>query len=95
MHIKRTDVRIVPQHVNNFSFQQICNFTYLGSVMSENNFMQSEIAERISKVNRACNANLEHVTSKLLNSTKMKNYLTLIRPVVSYVTYSTCSYMCL
>lgn len=36
-------------HINNFSFDKFCNFTYLGSLLSENNLMQHEISERICK----------------------------------------------
>jgi hypothetical protein len=61
------------------------NFIYLGSILNENNQMQFEIAERIRKGNRAYYANAKLLKLKLLKrSTKMRIYLTLIRPVVTY-----------
>jgi hypothetical protein len=57
----------------------------LGSILNENNQMQFEIAERIRKGNRAYYANAKLLKLKLLKrSTKMRIYLTLIRPVVTY-----------
>jgi hypothetical protein len=61
------------------------NFIYLGAILHENNRMQFEIAERIRKGKRAYYANAKHLKSKLLKrSTKMRIYLTVIRPVVTF-----------
>jgi hypothetical protein len=61
------------------------NFIYLGSILNENNQMRFKIAERIWKGNAAYYANAKLLKSKLLKrSTKMRVYLTLIRPVVTY-----------
>jgi hypothetical protein len=63
----------------------VSNFIYLGAILNENNQMQFEIAERIQKGNRAYYANAKLLKSKLLKkSTKMRIYITLIRPVVTY-----------
>jgi hypothetical protein len=57
MHVKGTDQRNIPLHINNFSFEKVCNFTYLGSLLIESNLMQPDISERICKGNGACYAN--------------------------------------
>jgi hypothetical protein len=85
VHIKGTDQRNTPLRINNFPFEKVCNFTYLGSLVNESNLIQPEISERICKGNRAYYANAKLLSSKLLKrSTKMKIYLNLIRPVVTY-----------
>jgi hypothetical protein len=86
MHIQRTESRSkIPLQINYYSFQKVNNFTYLGSILNEDNQIQLEIAERIRKENRAYYANAKLLKSKLLKrSTKMGIYLTLIRPVVTY-----------
>jgi hypothetical protein len=57
----------------------------LGAILNENNRMQFEIAERMRKGNRAYYANAKLLKSILLKrSTKMRIYLTLIKPVVTY-----------
>jgi hypothetical protein len=74
-----------PLQINNYSFEKVNNFIYMGAILNDNNQMQFEIAERIRKGNRAYYANAELLKSKLLKrSTKMRIYLTLIRPVVTY-----------
>jgi hypothetical protein len=85
MHLKRTDQRNIPLHIKKMYFKKVCNFTYLPSVLNESNLMQPEISERICKGNRAYYANAKLLRSKLLKrSTKMKMYLTLTRPVLTY-----------
>jgi hypothetical protein len=54
-----------PLQINNYSFEKVNNFIYLGAILNENNQMQFEIAERIRKGNRAYYAN-----AKLLKSLK-------------------------
>jgi hypothetical protein len=61
------------------------NFISLGPILNKNNQMQSEIAERIRKGNRAYYANAKLLKSKLLKrSTKMRIYITLVTPVVTH-----------
>jgi hypothetical protein len=86
MHIQRIESRSkIPLQINYYSFQKVNNFTYLGSILNEDNQIQLEIAERIRKENRAYYANAKLLKSKLLKrSTKIGIYLTLIRPVVTY-----------
>jgi len=60
-------------------------FNYLDSILNEDNKMNSEIAERIAKGNKAFYANAKPIKSKFLKkNTKMKIYKTMIRPVVTY-----------
>jgi hypothetical protein len=86
MHIQKTGSRNKrPLQINNYSFEKVNNFIYLGSMLNENNQMQFEIAERIRKGNGAYYANAKLLKSKLLKrSTKMRIYVTLITPVVTY-----------
>jgi len=82
-HIKRANQRNMFLHINNFSFDKVCNFVYLGSLLNDSKLRQSEISERICKGNRAYYANAKLLRSKFLKrNTKMKIYLNLIRPVV-------------
>jgi hypothetical protein len=56
-----------------------------GSILNADNKMNTEIAERIVKDNKAHYANAKLIKSKLLKrNTKMKIYKTTIRPVVTY-----------
>jgi hypothetical protein len=59
------------------------NFNYLGSILIADNKMNIEIAEKISKDNKAYYANSKQIKSKLLwKNTKMKLYKTMIRKTV-------------
>jgi len=71
--------------LNNFTFENVENFNYLGSILNADNKMNTEIAEKIAKGNKAYYANSKLIKSKLLKrNTKMKIYKTTIRPVVTY-----------
>ena len=70
---------------DNFSFENVENFNYLGPILNADNKMNIEIAERIAKGNKAYYANAKLIKSKFLKkNTKMKIYKTMIRPVVTY-----------
>jgi len=59
--------------------------SYLGSILNAGNKMNIEIAERIAKGNKAYYANAKLIKSKFLKkNTKMKIYITMTRPVVTY-----------
>jgi len=61
------------------------NFNYLGSILNANNKMNTEIADRIAKGNKANYDNAKLIKSKFIKkNTKMKIYKTMIRPVVMY-----------
>jgi hypothetical protein len=66
--------------IDNFAFENVENFNYLGS-----NKVNIEVVERIAKGNKAYYANLKLIKSKLLKkNTKMEIYKTMVRPVVMY-----------
>ena len=67
MQIKRTGIKdIMHLKIDNFVFENVENFNYLGSILNANNKMTIEIAERIAKGNKAYYANAKLIKSKLL-----------------------------
>jgi len=83
-YIKRANQRNILLYINNFSFEKVCNFVYLGSLLNDRKFRQPEISERICKGNTAYYANAKLLRLKFLKrNIKMKIYLNLIRPVVT------------
>jgi hypothetical protein len=59
--------------VDNFAFENVENFNFLGIISNADNKMNIEIAERIVKGNKANCANAKLIESKFLKSnTKMK-----------------------
>jgi hypothetical protein len=60
------------------------NFNYLGSILNADNKVNTEIAERIPKGNKAYYDNAKIIKSEFLKkNTKIKIYKTIIRPVVT------------
>jgi hypothetical protein len=86
MQIKRTGTKATTHlKFDNFSFEHVENFNYLGSILNADSKMNIEIAERIAKGNKAYCANAKLIKPKFLKRhTKMKIYKTIIRPVVTY-----------
>jgi hypothetical protein len=84
--IKRTGRNdITHLKIDNFAFENVENFSYLGTILNADDKMNTEIAERILKGNKAYCANAELIKSKFLKrSTKIKIYKTTIRPVLTY-----------
>ena len=84
MQIKRTGTKDTPHlKIDNFAFENVENFNYLGSILNADNKMNIEIAEGIVKGNKAYYANAKLTKSKFLKrNTKTKIYKTIIRPVV-------------
>ena len=71
--------------IDNFAFENVENFYYLGSILNAHNKMNIEIAERTVKGSKAYYVNAKLIKSKFLKkNTKMKIYKTIIRPVVTY-----------
>ena len=52
--------------IDNFTFENVEIFNYLGSVLNEDNKMNVAFAERIAKGNKAYYANSKLIKSKLL-----------------------------
>jgi len=86
MQIKRTGTKdITHLKIDNFAFENVENFNYLGSILNVDNTMNIEIAEGIVKGNKVYYANEKLIKLKFLKrSTKMKIYKTIIRPVITY-----------
>jgi len=76
MQIKRKGITdITHLKTDNFTFENVENFNYPGSILNADNKMNTEIAERIAKGNKAYYANSKLIKSKLLKkNTKMKIY---------------------
>jgi len=85
MKIKRTGIKdITHLKIDNFAFESMENFNYMGSILNADNKMNTEIAEIIAKGNKAYYANAKLIKSKFLTkNTKIKIYKT-IRPVATY-----------
>jgi len=86
MQIKRSGTKdITHLKIDNFAFENVENFNYLGSILNADNKMNIEIAERIVTGNKAYYANAKLIKSKFLKrNTKMKIYKTILRPVITY-----------
>ena len=63
---------------DNFAFDNIENFNYLGSILNADNKMNIEIAERIVKGNKAYYANAKLIKSKFLKRNTKTNIRGLI-----------------
>jgi argonaute-like protein implicated in RNA metabolism and viral defense len=64
--------RLTHLNIDNFVFENVENFSYLGSILNAGNKMNIEIVERIVKVNKAYYANEKLIKSQFLKrSTKM------------------------
>ncbi|PSN54154.1 hypothetical protein C0J52_06854 [Blattella germanica] len=71
--------------INDYTFDQVQEFTYLGSKLNSENNVGREIKQRITNGNRTYYMYSKLMTSKMLNrELKLKMYNTLTRPVVVY-----------
>jgi hypothetical protein len=85
MHLTRNKKTIHELKTGQHKFEEISRFTYLGSVLTENNSIIAEINERIKKGNTTYYTNRKLLTSKLLTrNIKLKLHLTLIGPILTY-----------
>jgi hypothetical protein len=61
------------------------SFSYLGTIVNENNTLEEEVRETIAKGNKACYVYKTLFTSKLVSRrSKLKFYWSVIRPIVVY-----------
>ncbi|PSN38156.1 hypothetical protein C0J52_25847 [Blattella germanica] len=71
--------------INDYTFDQVQEFTYLGSKLNSENNVGREIKQRITNGNITYYMYSKLMKSKILNrELKLKMYKTLIRPVVVY-----------
>ena len=72
--------------VENYKFEVVDNFTYLGSNVNAQNNLDSEIRRRITAANCCLNGLKTFMRSKLIKrKTKLTLYKSIIRPVATYV----------
>ena len=77
--------------VGSHTFEKVDNFIYLGSEISSEGNINSEIQRRIHAGGRLYNAYKPLLQSKLLKATsKLRLYRTIIRPVVTYAGETWC-----
>ncbi|CAK1585329.1 unnamed protein product [Parnassius mnemosyne] len=81
------DQQILLQGVNigNNTFASVNDFVYLGSLVTDNNDVSSEVSRRIMAANKCYFGLLSYLRSKLLlRSIKLLLYKTLLRPILTY-----------
>ena len=68
-----------------YKFEQVQEFSYLGSQITSDNRMEVEVRKRILMANRCYYGLKQHLKSHLVTQrTKFILYKTLIRPVLTY-----------
>jgi hypothetical protein len=71
--------------INNHTFEQVKEFTYLGSLVNATNTTSDEIKRRIAIANRTVHGLQRHLKNKnIKRALKLNIYRTLIRPVLIY-----------
>lgn len=71
--------------IQDYIFEKVNNFTYLGALVNRHNNIQEEINKRILNSNKCYFAMLKFFKSKYLTrTTKVRLYKTLIKPVLTY-----------
>ena len=71
--------------INNYCFEQLHEFTYLGTNLNSKNFVGSEIKQHIYNGNKIYYTYGKLMKSKMLSrEMKLKTYKTLIRSAVVY-----------
>jgi hypothetical protein len=67
------------------NFERVQTFSFLGSVICDNNVNSKKILTRINKGNKAFFMNKKLLSSKLIGKQpKMKMYISAVRPIVTY-----------
>jgi hypothetical protein len=81
----KKETRTYNLNIDNAHLEQVKQFTYLGSIINNDNSIEEELKERIALANKAYFANQKFLKSKLVTKqSKLKLYKTAIRPVVIY-----------
>jgi hypothetical protein len=81
MQIKREGIKdITHLKIDNFTFENVENFNYLGSILNTNNKMNTNSKRQQSIL---CQFKTNKIETPKEN-TRMKIYKTTIRPVVTY-----------
>jgi len=72
MQIKRNGIKDIRRlKIDNFTFENVENFNYLGSILNADNKMNIEINEKIAKGNKAYYAGSKLIKSKFLKKNTM------------------------
>lgn len=71
--------------IEEYNFEKVNNFTYLGVMLTNNNEEDMEIQQRINAAHRSLSASHKLLSSRILShKTKLRIYKTIIRPVLLY-----------
>lgn len=74
-----------PLKINNYTFENVKQFKYLGTIISTDNDLRIEIKSRLAMANRCLFGLKKQLKSKYISTkTKINLYKTLIRPVALY-----------
>jgi hypothetical protein len=71
--------------INDYTFEKVKEFKYLGTTITTNNDFNTKIISRIREAERAYFALQKFFRSKLFSrKTKIRLYMTIIRPIITY-----------
>jgi ribosomal protein S13 len=85
MAITNRTQNLQPLKVNEYEFEQVTQFKYLGTIINTSNDIKIEIKDRIKMANRCYHGLRNQLKSKVISSkTKVQLYKTLVRPIVLY-----------
>ena len=84
-YLVMSDRTVQDLRIGTDSFRGVSSFSYLGTLLTADNNLRKCIQERINAGNKAYFANIQLFGSRLISrNLKLKLYLTLVRPVVTY-----------
>jgi hypothetical protein len=71
--------------VDNSSTERVEEFSYLGTTLTDQNYIQEVVKRRLMSGNACSQSVQNHLSSSLLSKNlKIKIYRTIIKPVISY-----------